>query len=102
MAEHTDWRGTPIRVGDIIVYPTSASSSVTMHEARVAEIEEIITQKRLPTGEWSDFPQPILWVEHLREHTWAATRTETRERLTKLTRVDRVTVMESAAIIEAS
>lgn len=35
-----DWRGNEIEVGDTIVYATSASSVVTMHEAVVDEIFE--------------------------------------------------------------
>jgi hypothetical protein len=40
MSEHTDWRGTPIEIGCIVVYPGRASSSVWINEGVVVGFGE--------------------------------------------------------------
>lgn len=50
----TDWRGNIYWVGDTIIYPTTQSSTCTIHEATVLEIEETRIRVR-PTGSASSY-----------------------------------------------
>lgn len=101
-----DWRKMPIHVGSVIVYATTASSSVTMNEAIVAKIEFVpetrynyhpidpVTNKRpSPTPYTVDVP--VLYVRKTVEHAHRTVNTKANQaKLQKLTRVDRVTVVE--------
>lgn len=98
-----DWRGTPIEVGALIVYATTASSSITMNEAIVARIESVpetrynyvidpVTNKRqqIPYTVYN----PVLYVRKTIEHSYGSNSKQDHSKLQKLTRVDRVTVVK--------
>lgn len=57
-----DWRGTPIEVGSIILYPGRHSSYQWMNEAKVLEINTVTKWSR----EWHE-----LKVERLNNNTWS-------------------------------
>lgn len=50
-----DWRGTPIEVGDTVVFPSRMSSSMWMSEGVVTAITEALP---LVNWEGKSFPQP--------------------------------------------
>lgn len=100
----TDWRQQPIAVGAVIVYPTTASSSITMNEAVVGEIyfdpqtryhwgdADPITKQRARTSYIEQVPR--LRVRKTIEHLYGANNnTADATKLMKIERVDRVTVV---------
>jgi len=74
METKLDWRGNPITVGCTVVYPAQVRNRVWMNEAEVVEIEPRRLDVKVTRGRWDSDTG----------------------RLTRLTRVDRVTVVDSA------
>lgn len=99
-----DWRKNPIEVGSVIVYATTASSSIYMNEAIVAKVEFVPETrynyaidpadptKRIRTPYTVD--KPVLYVRKTVEHGYGTNTKMDQGKLQKLTRVDRVTVVE--------
>lgn len=75
-----DWRGNPVSVGSVIVYPQRHSSHMWMVEARVEEITEKDQRDRIV---------PALKVKPINA-TWTH---RIAERTVTLTSLDRVTVV---------
>jgi hypothetical protein len=102
MTDVKDWRGKPIEVGCVIVYATTASSSIYMNEAIVAEIDFVqetryrfnddpVTKQRVRTPYLVE--RPFLRVRKTIEHSYGTNSNADQRKLQKLTRVDRVTVV---------
>lgn len=77
MVEYKDWRGTPIEVGSIVVYPGRASSSMWMNEG---EVVGLVERHLYPDGK-----APAIRVRRTRGHY--------SEGISTLDRLDRVTVV---------
>lgn len=77
-----DWRGTPIEVGSIIVYPGRHSSYLWMNEGEVLSLSTF--------EEWGR-TKPMLRVRRTREERWDRTHEVSGE--STLTAVHRVTVV---------
>jgi len=100
-----DWRNNPIEIGAVIVYATTASSSVYMNEAIVAKIEFVQETRYNHTKDPSDpskwirtpytYDKPVLFVRKTIEHGYGTNSKKDQSKLQKLTRVDRVTVVEN-------
>lgn len=103
MTDVLDWRGKKIEVGALIVYATTASSSIYMNEAIVAKIEFVPqtrynysidpgTNKRIQQP--YTVQNPVLYVRKTIKHIYSTNTKKDQSKLQKLTRVDRVTVVE--------
>lgn len=64
----TDWRGNEYGVGDIVLYATSQSSSVEMHEGTVLEIAE-------KKHSWKDEYTTVLKVQPTKSASSYSTKT---------------------------
>lgn len=97
MTDVFDWRGKVIEVGAVIVYATTASSSIYMNEAIVAKIEFVPQTRYIRTAGNSSqitVQNPVLYVRKTIEHAYSTNTKKDQSKLQKLTRVDRVTVVE--------
>lgn len=75
-----DWRGTPIEVGSVIVYPGRHGSSHWVTEAEVVEIRNRLT--------WSGEFVPLLKVARRRDNNWRG-----QEGTSYIERINMVTVV---------
>lgn len=76
-----DWRGTPIGVGSVIVYPGRHGNSMWLTEGKVTEI-------RVRERQWGGGVQTVLKVRRTRGNSYREA-----AGVATLERIDRVTVI---------
>lgn len=88
MEKLTDWRGTPVDVGDIVVYASRQSSSIWMNEGEVVSIDWVETN--WGRKEWK------VGVKGTREsrRSWSNVKSREKTGKTVYPSTDRLTVIE--------